>query len=564
MADTTFVSGTVVTSAWLNDVNFGTYNPTSASVFEYMTKAEITDVKNRTALIDVGPKIDLAITAAAARGAGRLLFPAGRYKRTTAMPMSPVVDIVGAGILASVIECHGCGGATWSYLSSFQNSRVSNIGFEGVGNTTQIGLYQPGTTNSADQLYGITIDNVGIRGFNVGIQFRNVFNVTIDNVWIQDVNSGINLIGQCLVVNIRTPKIVYAAGCGSGTQNAILCQQYTFATGGSIRPENVTITDGGNIYGFTNGVNFDGVFYGILTDTAIQALGSGVLFSSAQALTIKNNYIEIAGAAALYGIYGLPQASLLASKIRITGNSLVNTNNAAGTTVGVRLGDGTNGNQDGVIVSDNDFTGFTKYDIYCYASGNNQFKRNECLSSAVTASIFTQTIPANRLLYIDENHCASTIVYDAADATSGNLQLGTNIISGSVVDFGSSNFQTPAYNSGNYTGIGAMTWGVDSGDIRTAAFAIRGKHMLYSTNLTTTSVGGTLNSQLLITIPGSKVATKRMNSICFIIDNGVRTTGYLEVLAGGTTISVNRTDGTNFTAAANTTSVFGEIEFEIT
>ncbi len=509
-------------------------------------------------------QINAAIDALAAAGGGTVELTAGVFPTTTSIVMKAGVDLVGQGMLATQIQPAAADGITFTHLETYGNSRISNLGVVGgAGTTAKVGVYQAGTLDDADELYGITIDNVGVRLFNTALKFRTVRNVTITNNWLQDVNTGINLNGKCLVVNVHDNKIVKGAGSGSGTTYAIAVESFDYTDGtGVVRPETVRIRDN-HIYGFEQGVAFEGVVYGFVTGCDIQATVNGVTWSSADAvIAVTDNYIQIAGASGAAAVYAVPQNSVINSANRIRDNHINATGTAATTSIGVLIGTAIAGNQDNTVIEGNSFTGFTLHDIAVYGSGHVRVRDNECYSSGLTNSILTAALPGiSRPVVIESNDCAAGIGYDTADLTSGALQLGNNITGGTTV--AGNPWLTPTFSAGNFTANGSMTWTVESGDVQTYAYRIDGKLMTVLVTLATTTVGGTLNSQLLIRVPASRTAAKRTVNPCFLADNGTRASGYLEVAAGGTSIIVQRVDGSNFAAATNTTAVYGQITFEI-
>ncbi len=123
---------------------------------------------------------------------------------------------------------------------------------------------------------------------------------------------------------------------------------------------------------------------------------------------------------------------------------------------------------------------------------------------------------------------------------------------------------SPAFDAANFTGNGSMTWTVASGDVTTFAYSIVGKLMFVSVQILTTTVGGTPNTQLQITIPAGKTATKTMRNLCHVIDNGTNQTGVLAVTAGATVITVRAAvNNPNWAASTDNTGVLGQIVFEI-
>jgi hypothetical protein len=123
---------------------------------------------------------------------------------------------------------------------------------------------------------------------------------------------------------------------------------------------------------------------------------------------------------------------------------------------------------------------------------------------------------------------------------------------------------TPAFDAGNFTGNGSMTWTVESGDVATYAYIINGKTMTVAFGISGTTVGGTPASTLQIAIPASKVSTKGMsNALSLAIDNTTAREGRVTVSAGGTVISCTLTSQSEWSASTNNTAVFGQITFEI-
>ena len=124
---------------------------------------------------------------------------------------------------------------------------------------------------------------------------------------------------------------------------------------------------------------------------------------------------------------------------------------------------------------------------------------------------------------------------------------------------------TPAFNAGDFTAEGAMTWTVEAGDVITYSYIIIGKTMFINFNIDLTTVGGTLSSMLFIAIPAGKVATK-LAKFVYALSEG---TGWLPAIAqvnvSGTTISLYKdmTQGGNFTAGTDTHYTSGSLVFEI-
>ncbi len=170
---------------------------------------------------------------------------------------------------------------------------------------------------------------------------------------------------------------------------------------------------------------------------------------------------------------------------------------------------------------------------------------------------FPATLPA----VSGVNLTALPVVLPASSGVNLTSLNASQLASGTIPAARFSGFSTPAYNGGNFTASGSMTWTVASGDISTYKYRIVGKSLLVQFYLFDTTVGGTPSTALRIAIPNSYVATGKTTRPITLVDNSANVTGYAFVDASGTYISVMRLDGGNFTAG--TVWVFGDIEFEV-
>jgi hypothetical protein len=122
---------------------------------------------------------------------------------------------------------------------------------------------------------------------------------------------------------------------------------------------------------------------------------------------------------------------------------------------------------------------------------------------------------------------------------------------------------TPTYAGGNYT-ASTGTWTVDSGDVTTQAYLLRGRTLTVTFYLVTTSVSATPASLSIGNGAwGGFTLTKTGLTLFLNNDNGVgNAVGFIQLNAAGTTIPLSKITGT-WAAAANTTNVFGTIMFEV-
>jgi hypothetical protein len=74
------------------------------SVFDYLTDAQKADVRARTALLDVGPAIQVAIDYLDSIGGGTLLFPSGIYRTNQSIAQKRYVSLWGVGSRTAVIR----------------------------------------------------------------------------------------------------------------------------------------------------------------------------------------------------------------------------------------------------------------------------------------------------------------------------------------------------------------------------------------------------------------------------------------------------------------------------
>lgn len=117
-------------------------------------------------------------------------------------------------------------------------------------------------------------------------------------------------------------------------------------------------------------------------------------------------------------------------------------------------------------------------------------------------------------------------------------------------------FWTPVeYSAGLFTASGAQTWTVQAADQTTFSYAIVGKTLMVAVVLASTTVGGTPSPSLRIALPTGFTAATAMVVPARITDNGTVSTGYASITAGGLYITVQKIDGSNWTASTNATGV---------
>lgn len=362
------------------------------------------------------------VDALSANGGGTIRPSEGTSRFSTTLNMALGVNIIGGGWKA-ILEADDCDALSFGTLTAGTgNIVVRNFAINGVNGTTRRGIVHVGTDDSADELYGVTVSQLFITNFNIGIKYRTIRNGWIIDNWIQDVNSGIELVGKNLVIKIRGNQIVKAAGNGTGSSNGIFLDSHTYGTGGTISPEGIVIDSANQLFGFDIGLNVNSAIYVNFNDNDVAALIYGVSVSSVNApMNIKNNYIAVTASAAIAGIWMKQQASVIDSSTTIESNHF----EASATTsaIGIKVADSAAQNQTDITISSNSFYGFNTNDIAVYNSGDITIRTNRCLSTSPTNSIYVTGTLSNRVVYVDYDNIVAGVI--AAGSTGAITYVGT-------------------------------------------------------------------------------------------------------------------------------------------
>lgn len=120
-----------------------------------------------------------------------------------------------------------------------------------------------------------------------------------------------------------------------------------------------------------------------------------------------------------------------------------------------------------------------------------------------------------------------------------------------------------SFSGGNFVGSSSMTWTVDSGDVGTNSYLVTGSKVDWTLGLNTTSIGGTPNGELRVTLPGGFTATgTSTNGTCAITDNGTPGTGAWVASAGNTYVAIFKDlSAASWSASTNATSIRCMITF---
>lgn len=120
---------------------------------------------------------------------------------------------------------------------------------------------------------------------------------------------------------------------------------------------------------------------------------------------------------------------------------------------------------------------------------------------------------------------------------------------------------TPTFSAGNFAGNGSMTWTVGSGDVQNFSYHLRGRTLRVVVYVGTTTVGGTLSTALVITIPASFTAVGSTVIPIYISNNGTLAAGLC--IISGTSMSCYKVDQTNWAAATDATLIGLSVNFEV-
>lgn len=225
------------------------------SVFDFMTAAEIADVKARTATINVLPKLNNAKAALNALGGGRLILPPGRYRidgvweigngsNSDSSTIDNRLEIVGAGIGA------GAG------VTNQQNDAPTEIYYNGT-----IDQFTP-VLNLGGPLHNIILRDFRLNAnarAGGGLQVIHVTNFHFERV---------EVINQTHYGMRFTTRNGFPLGCAYGCGNGFVIDPYV------MEPANNTA----NGLIFTSGVNPASSLAGYPDSANIDVMGGYVFY----------------------------------------------------------------------------------------------------------------------------------------------------------------------------------------------------------------------------------------------------------------------------------------------
>jgi hypothetical protein len=182
--------------------------------------------------------------------------------------------------------------------------------------------------------------------------------------------------------------------------------------------------------------------------------------------------------------------------------------------------------------------------------------------ASVTGTVFADTVSVTHVVAADaaltgDITTTGDIFATDVDATNGYTEHARATKMGEWI--------AVAFNALNFFANGVQTWTVGSGDVVVNRYMLVGKTLMWKVGLTGTTVGGTPNTELRISIPGGFTAANySVAPLAVVTDNGTQMVGFVEATNGQTLISIKLNLGaTNWTNATDNTAVFFTIAIEV-
>lgn len=155
-----------------------------------------------------------------------------------------------------------------------------------------------------------------------------------------------------------------------------------------------------------------------------------------------------------------------------------------------------------------------------------------------------------------------TVTDDDGTGTTGTI-LDLALFN-SIRDYIGASWSSVAFSAGNFTGNVLGTWTVASGDQASFRYVEIGKTMIVSVLINTSTVGGTPDSELRITVPNGRTIAGYATGPYVRQQAGTMAMG-VWIANGGDTFIRLRTDlsGTVWVASTDATYIVGTFTFEI-
>jgi hypothetical protein len=160
-----------------------------------------------------------------------------------------------------------------------------------------------------------------------------------------------------------------------------------------------------------------------------------------------------------------------------------------------------------------------------------------------------------------------TITDDNGSNTTGTIVNNANVWN-PIRDYVGTSWTDVAFSASNFTANGSMTWTVASGDVASYRWIEIGKTMIVDVYLSTTTVGGTVNSELRVAVPNGRTIASTGQSFsssgaATVVDNGVFRAGTWVAAPGVAYVSVRVAFTGTWTLSTDNTYVAATFIFPI-
>jgi len=384
-------------------------------------------------ILDFGasPSASAAVNAAAIQAAvnsltagGLVYVPAGTYSISTAIQLPIGVSIKGDGGTASILNCYACDGINFTKTVEDNDMQVvEDIGLRGMSGSNYTGITAIAGTYPTSQNDGFYINRVKITNFNIGIYFTIAWQSIISSCLITQVNKAVWLADNAVLITITNNQFVREGGA-SGTAANVGVEM----SGLDLEANEVS---NNFIYGFATAVKMSDPWSALVASNTILSIAAGsggetligIDFTTVKEhLNILDNIIEFAANAAdsIYGIYGRPLNTPSNGVTVIQNNRVFNDTGLGTFGVGIQINTSTTTGQNNVTIQNNNFLGFTTFDIAAYNPNAITIQNNRLESTAPTYSLYvsgTITSPC----VIQNNWCVKDIQIEATEFAQGKV-----------------------------------------------------------------------------------------------------------------------------------------------
>lgn len=411
----------------------------SVSMFDFMTAAEIAAVKTNTygAITSVHAAMQAAVNSISTTGAGpgpagRVYLPAGTYRITSTITLPYGVSLSGDGALASVLWCYNCDGINFVQSVSDGNMQtVEDLGVIWKAGSNYTGILALAGAYPTSQNDGFTITRVKVGddsvggGFNIGINMANAWQSQITYCQIKNTNTAIIIGPNAVLVTVECNEIVHSSG-GNGASANIGIDIIGVNTEANMISNNF-------IFGHATAIKMNQPWSTVIErNTIFTTAGTGIAqvgidFSTVlEHLVIQNNIIESASTtgAIVIGVYGRALATDPLGTVVIQNNRFLE-DNPVGTSVGLQINNPVATNQNRVIIQNNNFSGYTTYDIAAYNPSAITIQNNRLESALpvyslyISGTIFPPCVVQN-------NWCVKDVQIEPTEVVQGKALVQYN------------------------------------------------------------------------------------------------------------------------------------------